>query len=116
MPDMLYGIYILLKVHVDNSVEIIYYGTIFSPYKSDLHRRSKKLPELKWSQVILDDSDDNYEEDVLEDTADSSTNIKTGYTSGVNSEAQQILCSLIFYVSLNVMFFFYVMFLICSFQ
>ncbi|KAM0049687.1 hypothetical protein Hdeb2414_s0008g00288841 [Helianthus debilis subsp. tardiflorus] len=75
----------------DNSVEIISYGAMFSPYKSKLQRqfseedwkyenqkkRSKRLSEWKWVEVInLDDSEDDEKEDELDDTADSSTNKK----------------------------------------
>ncbi|KAJ0857322.1 hypothetical protein HanRHA438_Chr13g0588751 [Helianthus annuus] len=75
----------------DKSVDIISYGAMFSSYKSNLQRefskddrkfetqrkRSKRLSEWKWSEVInLDDSEDNDKEEELEDTADSSTNQK----------------------------------------
>ncbi|KAF5787334.1 hypothetical protein HanXRQr2_Chr10g0451571 [Helianthus annuus] len=74
------------------SVDIISYGTMFSPYKFNLQRdfseedrkfetqrkRSKRLSEWKWSEIInLDDSEDNDKEEELEDTVDSSTNQKT---------------------------------------
>ncbi|KAM0063029.1 hypothetical protein Hdeb2414_s0003g00086371 [Helianthus debilis subsp. tardiflorus] len=77
----------------DNSVENISYGAMFSPYKSKLQRqfseedrkyenrkkRSKRLSELNWVEVInLDDSEDDEKEDELDDTADSSTNKKNG--------------------------------------
>ncbi|KAJ0481918.1 hypothetical protein HanIR_Chr13g0648161 [Helianthus annuus] len=77
----------------DNSVEIISYGAMFSPYKSKFQRqfskedrkyenqkkRSKRLSEWKWVEVInLDDSEDDEKEDELDDTADSSTNKKNG--------------------------------------
>ncbi|KAF5795045.1 hypothetical protein HanXRQr2_Chr08g0335171 [Helianthus annuus] len=73
----------------DKSVDIISYGAMFSPYKSNLQRefseefesqrkRSKRLSQWKWSEVInLDDSEDNNKEEELEDTADSNTNQKT---------------------------------------
>ncbi|KAJ0948405.1 hypothetical protein HanRHA438_Chr01g0026821 [Helianthus annuus] len=76
----------------DKSVEIISHGAMFSPYKSTLQRefseedrkyesqrkRSKRLTEWKWSQVInLDDSEEDDKEEELEDTADSSAKKKT---------------------------------------
>ncbi|KAJ0525671.1 putative transcription factor interactor and regulator CCHC(Zn) family [Helianthus annuus] len=77
----------------DNSVEIISYGAMINPYKSKLQRqfseedrkyenqkkRSKRLSEWKWVEVInLDDSEDDEKENELDDTADSSTNKKNG--------------------------------------
>ncbi|KAJ0702306.1 hypothetical protein HanPI659440_Chr14g0527981 [Helianthus annuus] len=65
---------------------------MFSPYKYNLQREfseeeqkfetqrkiSKRLSEWKWSEVNnLDDSEHHDKEDVLEDTADSSTNQNT---------------------------------------
>ncbi|KAF5773388.1 hypothetical protein HanXRQr2_Chr13g0588071 [Helianthus annuus] len=85
----------LLHDDGDKSVDIVSYGAMFSPYKSNLQREfsecnfkdrkfetqrksSKRLSEWKWSVVInLDDSDDNDKEKELEDTANSSTNQKT---------------------------------------
>ncbi|MFS8013563.1 hypothetical protein Hanom_Chr14g01334411 [Helianthus anomalus] len=88
---LLFGV--LLYDDSDNSVEIIFYGAMFSPYKSNLQRQfskedqkyenqkkiSKRLSEWKWVEVIiLDDSEDDEKEDELNDTADSSTNKKNG--------------------------------------
>lgn len=43
-------------------------------------KRSKKLFEWKWSQIIdLVGFDDNDEEGILEDTVDPSTNLKTQF-------------------------------------
>ena len=52
---------------------------LFKDRKFETQRkRSKRLSEWKWSEVInLDDSEDNDKEEELEDTADSSTNQKT---------------------------------------
>ncbi|MFS8033110.1 hypothetical protein Hanom_Chr17g01565601 [Helianthus anomalus] len=83
---------IIFAMMVIKSVYIISYGAMFSPYKSNLQRefseddqkfetqrkRYERLSEWKWSAVInLDDSEDNYKEEQLEDTPDSKTNQKT---------------------------------------
>uniref|UniRef100_A0A251U558 Uncharacterized protein n=1 Tax=Helianthus annuus TaxID=4232 RepID=A0A251U558_HELAN len=80
------------KDHGDKSIEIISHGAMFSPYKSNLQRefseedrkyesqrkRSKRLSEWKWSEVIsLDDSEEDDQEEELEDTTDSSIKKKT---------------------------------------